>query len=135
MCQVRGVRWRSVRSPLCYPYYQNPATSIALKPDTPALWVARCNTSEVEGYTWDATYFKLRSVSATVPMDFMFPDRVGSSILTIALNNSWLWMKEMPFMDPETATDPEVNEQQAGYSFEETVPPPISFHISLRVTF
>jgi outer membrane receptor protein involved in Fe transport len=126
---------RSVRSPLCYEYYQDPATSVALEADVPALWYARCHPSEVEGYVWDATYFKLRSVSATIPVDFMFPDRVGNSVLTIALNNSWLWMKDMPFMDPETSTDPEVDENQAGYNFEETVPPPISFRISLRVTF
>jgi hypothetical protein len=60
---------------------------------------------------------------------------VSNSVLTIAVNNSWLWMKDMPFMDPETSTDPSVDEEQAGYNFEETVPPPVSFRISLRVTF
>jgi len=43
-------------------------------------------------------------------------------------------MKEMPFMDPETSADPGGGPQQA-FNFEETVPPPISFRISLRVTF
>ena len=126
---------RSVRSPLCYEFYEDPANSIALQDDIPALWYARCDRNTVEGYVWDATYFKLRSVSATIPMDFAFPDRVSNSVLTIALNNSWLWMKELPFMDPETSGDPEVDENQDGYSWEETVPPPVSLRISLRVTF
>ncbi|MDZ7780548.1 MAG: TonB-dependent receptor [Gemmatimonadota bacterium] len=125
---------RSVRSPLCFPYYQNPEESIDLQSDIPALWYARCNPADTEGYVWDASYFKLRSVSASIPMDFAFPERVNSSVLTLALNNSYLWMKEMPFMDPETASDPSGGAQQ-GYDFEETVPPPISLRISLRITF
>ena len=126
---------RSVRSPLCFPYYEDPANSNKLKDGIPAIWYARCNAADEEGYVWDASYFKLRSVSATIPMDFAFPDRVSSSVLTVALNNSWLWMKEMPFMDPETSADPSVDEEQNGYTFEETVPPPISLRISLRFTF
>jgi TonB-linked SusC/RagA family outer membrane protein len=127
---------RAVRSPLCFPYYTDPANNNTLRDGIPALWYARCNTVDTEGYVWDGTYFKLRSVSATIPVDFAFPDRVGTSLLTIALNNSWLWMKEMPFMDPETSTDPSIDGgPQQGYGFEETVPPPMSLRISLRVTF
>ncbi|MEX2466901.1 MAG: TonB-dependent receptor [Gemmatimonadota bacterium] len=126
---------RSVRSPLCFPYYEDPEESIDLRADIPGLWFARCNPADTEGYVWDASYFKLRSVSASIPMDFAFPDGINSSMLTIALNNSYLWMKEMPFMDPETSSDPNVNGPQQGYSFEETIPPPITFRISLRLTF
>ena len=126
---------RSVRSPLCYPYYVTPGTSNELKPDIPAIWYARCNRADSEGYVWDATFFKLRSVSANIPMNFMFPERFNTTMLTIALNNSYLWMKEMPFMDPETMGDPAGSGPQRAFNFEETVPPPISFRISLRVTF
>ncbi len=84
---------------------------------------------------WDATFFKLRSVSLTVPMDVVFPERFNTSLLTIALNNSYLWMKEMPFMDPETSADPADGGPQQGYNFEETIPAPISLRVSLRVTF
>ena len=126
---------RSVRSPLCYPYYVTPGTSNELKPDIPAIWYARCNRADSEGYVWDATFFKLRSVSANIPMNFMFPERFNTTMLTIALNNSYLWMKEMPFMDPETMGDPSGSGPQRAFNFEETVPPPISFRISLRVTF
>jgi hypothetical protein len=68
-------------------------------------------------------------------MNFMFPERFNTTMLTIALNNSYLWMKEMPFMDPETMGDPAGSGPQRAFNFEETVPPPISFRISLRVTF
>jgi hypothetical protein len=126
---------RSVRSPLCFPYYADPENSNAVRADIPAIWMARCgSTSQQEGYMWDGTFFKLRSVSATIPVDFAFPDRVGNSMLTIALNNSFLWMKEMPFMDPETASDPGDGAQN-GYGFSETIPAPISLRLSLRVTF
>ena len=128
---------RSVRSPLCYPYYSDPANSNAVNTQIPAIWMARCgSTSQQEGYMWDASFFKLRSVSATVPVDFAFPDQFGSAVLTMSLNNSFLWMKEMPFMDPETSADPTGPDgAQQGYNFEETVPAPITFRMSLRVTF
>ena len=64
------------------------------------------------------------------------PDRFNSSILTMSLNNSFLWMKEMPFMDPETSSDPvDPGEAQQGYNFEETVPAGIQLRIALRVSF
>lgn len=128
---------RSVRSPLCFPYYVDPDNSIVVQSSIPSEWMARCgNTRQQEGYVWDASFFKLRSVSASVPVDFLFPDQVGASVLTVGLSNSYLWMKEMPFMDPETSADPTSSDgAQQGYNFEETVPAPISLRLSLRVTF
>ena len=128
---------RNVRSPLCFPYYADPNNSNALLPDIPAEWYARCNTVDTENYVWDASFFKLRSVSASIPMDFAFPDRVGSSTLTIAMLNSFLWMKEMPFMDPEASSDQNSTRgaAQRGYNFEAVVPAPISIRMSLRVVF
>jgi TonB-dependent SusC/RagA subfamily outer membrane receptor len=130
---------RSVRSPICFPYYEDPQNSNAIRTDgIPAIWMARCgSTSRVEGYVWDASFFKLRTVSATIPVDFIMPDRFSNSVLTMSLNNSFLWMKEMPFMDPETNADPpdDPTQAQQGYTFEETIPPGTSFRISLRVSF
>ncbi|MBI4521482.1 MAG: TonB-dependent receptor [Gemmatimonadetes bacterium] len=124
---------RSVRSPLCYPYYENPATSIKLKADATALWRARCTPQWGRGYVWDASFFKLRAVSATIPVDFVFPQRVSNATLTLALNNAYLWMKEMPFMDPEMlGNDGAV---QASTGFSERVPTPITLRASLRITF
>jgi len=124
---------RSVRSPLCRPFYTDPDNSIALSPDTPALWRARCTPSEEEGYWYDGDYFKLRSVSASVPMGFAFPDRVSNATLTLSLNNSWLWMKDVPWMDPEMLGNEGANEPGLGAS--ERVPAPVTFRIGLRVTF
>ncbi len=128
---------RSVRSPICFPYYENPQTSNAVKADIPAEWMARCgNTARQEGYMWDASFFKLRSVSATIPVDFIMPEGFNNSVLTLAINNSFLWMKEMPFMDPETSADPgDANGPQQGYNFEETIPPGVQFRAALRISF
>jgi TonB-linked SusC/RagA family outer membrane protein len=124
---------RSVRSPLCAPFYVNPETSVTLKAETPALWRARCTPSLGEGYYYDGDYFKLRTVSATVPVDFAFPDRVSNASLTLSLNNSWLWMKDVAWMDPEILGNDGANEPGLGAS--ERTPAPVTFRISLRVTF
>ena len=91
----------------------------------------------MEGYVWDASFFKLRSVSATIPMNAIMPETFSNSVLTIALNNSFLWMKEMPFMDPETSADPpgDPTAAQQGYNFEETIPPGTQLRIQLRVSW
>ena len=126
---------RSVRSHLCFPWYVNPQSSIEMKPDTPALWRARCNPREGEGYVWKGDFFKLRTVSATIPVSAIFPERVSNAIFTLSLRNSYLWMLEMPFMDPELTGDPSDSGPQGGYGFEESVPAPITLHASLRITF
>jgi outer membrane receptor protein involved in Fe transport len=125
---------RSVRSHLCFPWYVDPQNSIEMKDNTPALFRARCNPRESEGYMWKGDFFKLRSVSATIPVDAVFPERVSNATFTLALRNSYLWRKEMPFMDPELTGDPNSGQRQ-GYGFEESVPAPITLHASLRITF
>ena len=125
---------RSVRSHLCFPWYVNPESSIEMKDNTPAIFRARCNPREGEGYMWKGDFFKLRSVSATIPVDAVFPERVSNATFTLALRNSYLWRKEMPFMDPELTGDPNSGQRQ-GYNFEESVPAPITLHASLRITF
>ena len=130
---------RSVRSHLCFPWYVNPQSSIEMKPDTPALWRARCNPREGEGYMWKGDFFKLRTVSATIPVDAVFPERVSNATFTIALRNSYLWRLEMPYMDPELTGNPGASnyshQNQGGYGFSESVPAPITLHASLRITF
>ena len=128
---------RSVRSHLCFPWYVDPQNAITMKDNTPALWRARCNPREGEGYVWKGDFFKLRSVSATIPVDAVFPERVSNATFTLALRNSYLWRREMPFMDPELTADPRDDQSQRGngYNFEESVPAPITLHASLRITF
>jgi hypothetical protein len=123
---------RSVRSPLCFPYYAAD-TGVSLKPDTPALWRARCTPAFGRGYVFKGDYFKLRSVSATVPVDFAFPDRITNAVLTLMLDNSYLWMREMPFMDPEMLGDDGANTDNLG--FAERMPNGIHLRVGLRLTF
>ena len=127
---------RTVRSTLCYPYYVNPDAGVDLRADTPALWRARCtpNLYDEGYYIWDADYFKLRSVSVTVPMDFAFPDRINSSTLTLALNNSYMWTREIPFMDPEVLSNSGANSAGLG-PVDTRIPSPVTFRASLRITF
>jgi hypothetical protein len=126
---------RSVRSPLCYPYYVDPDTSIELKDGVPAIWRARCTPNLVQGsfYLWDGDYFKLRTVGAAIPVDFAFPDNIGSSLLTLSLNNSYLWMRESPWGDPELLGNQGANSTGLGQT--ERMPSPITFRASLRLTF
>jgi hypothetical protein len=123
---------RSVRSPLCLPYYAQ-ATGIALQPGIPALWRARCTPQWNRGYVWKGDYFKLRSVSASTPLDVLFPERIQSATLTMVLENAFLWMREMPFMDPEMGVNTGANSQVM--DFNERIPAPISLRVALRVTF
>jgi hypothetical protein len=78
---------RNVIAPLCYPYYVNPEVDNLLKPDTPAIWVRRCRNGSSHSYRHKGDLFRLRTLSATVPMDFAFPDRVQSATLTVVLGN------------------------------------------------
>ncbi|MBI4521337.1 MAG: TonB-dependent receptor [Gemmatimonadetes bacterium] len=134
---------RSVRSPLCYPYYAN-QENVQLKPDTPALWQARCTPSLATGYSAKGDYFKLRSVSATIPVDFAFPDRIQTATLTLTLGNAYTWSRELMFGTfgienfgnsgiVGTATNPEGG--SIGLSGNERTPESTTLRASLRVTF
>lgn len=127
---------RSVRSPLCFPYYTDPANSIELKSDIPAIWRERCTPGNADDYWFDGDYFKLRSVSATVPVDFVFPERISNATLTMTLLNSYDWYREIPWYDVELS--PDAGAGQAGEGFanaSERTPAPATFRIALRVTF
>ena len=125
---------RSVRSPLCFPYYVDPANDITLKDDTPAIWRERCTPRNGDDYWWDADYFRLRSVSASIPVDFAFPDRVSNAMLTVVLNNSYDWYREIPWSDPEMFSNTGANNEGIGNASERT-PAPATLRFSLRVTF
>ncbi len=125
---------RSVRSPLCFPYYVDPATDITLRDDTPDLWRERCTPSGGDDYWFDADYFRLRAVSATIPVDFAFPDRISNATLTLAVNNIWDWFREIPWYDPEVLSNDAATDDGIGAQSERT-PAPATFRASLRVTF
>jgi hypothetical protein len=132
---------RSVRSALCFPYYagqfglaDGTNATLALRDDTPNIWRERCTPSGGEDYWFDADYFKLRSVSATVPVDRFFPDRISGATLTLALNNAWSWFREVPWYDVEVFGNAGAGDDGIGGSTER-VPPATTFRMALRVTF
>ena len=127
---------RSARVATCYPYYVSPESSIALKPDTPALWRARCTPAinSADWYVYSADFFRLRSVSATVPLDFAFPDMVDRSTLTLSLNESYTWLNSgWDYMDPEMQGNAGAHEQVVSPGYR--VPVPISFRAALQIQF
>ena len=125
---------RSVRSPLCFPWYVSPKTSIELKSDTPAIWRERCTPGFARDYWFDADYFKLRNVSLTVPVDAVFPERVSNATLTATLSNYFDWYREIPWYDPESLGNSPALDDGIGNQTER-VPSPVTFRISMRVTF
>jgi TonB-linked SusC/RagA family outer membrane protein len=130
---------RSVRSPLCTPYYAN-QEDVTLKQNIPALWMARCTPSLATGYWIDASYAKLRSLTATIPMDFAFPDRIQTSTLTISMNNFYTWAKQSWFgaYGFENFGNDGIAASglgATGISTNERIPAPATLRASLRVTF
>ena len=127
---------RSVRSPICYPYYVDPTSSIELKDGTPALWRERCSPAGADDYWFDGDYFKLRSVSATVPMDFAFPETVSNAALTVTLANAWDWYREVPWYDVEMTSDSGAGRAGEGFAnASERTPAPAILRFNLRVSF
>ena len=125
---------RSVRSPLCFPWYVTPKTSIELKPETPAIWRERCTPGFARDYWFDSTYFKLRNVSLTVPVDAVFPERVSNATFTATLSNFYDWYREIPWYDPESLGNTPALDDGIGNQTER-VPSPVTFRMSMRVTF
>jgi outer membrane receptor protein involved in Fe transport len=131
-----GAVTRGATVPSCAPYYAALGATNALKPldQVPALWRARCtaNQSQADYFIYKADFFRLRTVSATLPLDVLMPDRITSSMMTLSLNNSWTW-KAMPILDPELGQNGAVEELAIQSS--PRLPPPIQFVASVRVTF
>jgi hypothetical protein len=125
---------RSVRSPLCFPYYENPTNSITLKADTPAIWRERCTPANGDDYWFDADYFKLRTFTATVPVDFAFPASVDNASLTLTLANAFDWYREIPWWDVEMSNDSGARTESIASQTERT-PAPATLRLALRVTF
>ena len=132
---------RSVRSSLCFPYYAAPGglasgdiKTLQLREDTPAIWRERCSANRGDDYWFKADYFKLRSVSATIPVNFATPDRVQNATLTLSLNDAFSWYKEVPWYDVEVFGNGAARDNGIGNA-SERVPSPVTFRMSLRLSF
>ena len=83
--------------------------------------------------TRKADYFRLRDISAQIPVDFALPDRFSTAILTLQATNAWTWYNE----DWVTG-DPEMGlaGYQGAWLGNGTMPPPTwSMKGSLRLVF
>ncbi|MSR36420.1 MAG: hypothetical protein EXR95_07220 [Gemmatimonadetes bacterium] len=143
---VPGMVSRGGGAPECFPYYTDlkplgpPPLYIggtggvpSLKPETPAIWRARCHPQlSNNGYfILPSDFFRLRNLSASIPVDFLVPERIRGAELTLALNNSWTWLnKEWLTFDPDMKRSEGLED-----SFSNDVPPPIAFRASLRFNF
>jgi outer membrane receptor protein involved in Fe transport len=142
----------------CWPYYTNPydgrlynyqsptdvtkATgqvfNLNLKPETPAKYVAMCTAAlSNSGYsTIKGDYFKLRSVSVQIPMDFAFPDRINSSALTLTASNAWRWLNhQWDVGDPEMDTAVDGSASLLSGRAGSSPPPAYTFSATLRLQF
>jgi TonB-dependent starch-binding outer membrane protein SusC len=124
---------RSVVTPLCFPYYVDPGTSLELKADTPDLWQERCSPRGSSDYWFDGDYFKLRSVTAVVPVGFVFPSAVEEATLTVTLGNAWTWHRDVPWWDLEVLSNEGANDDGLGSS--ERVPASTTLTFGVRVRF
>ncbi len=75
-------------------------------------------------------------VSATVPVDFAFPEDVSSATLTLQLANAWDWYREVPWYDIEMTSDSGAGPAGEGFAnAAERTPAPATLRLALRVTF
>ena len=129
---------RSVRSPLCAPVLRRSGEldrAQGRASRTSGASAARRPVRATTGSTRPTS--SCARVSATIPVDFAFPDRVSGATLTLALNNAWAWYKEIPWYDTEIAGNGSTTsglDESLGNATER-MPAPATFRISLRVTF
>jgi hypothetical protein len=125
---------RGVVSPLCLPYYVDPAAStLAVRADAPDLWQERCSPAGGRDYWYDADYFKLRNVTALIPVGFAFPGSVDDATLSVTLANAIRWHREVPWWDLEILSYEGANGDGLGSS--ERVPAPAVLTFAVRVRF
>ncbi len=132
---------RSVRSALCFPWYVGPAgvktatsAALALKPDTPDGIREQCTPSGARDNWYRADSFRLRQVSAAIPVERFFPQNVSGATLTLTLSNAYAWFKEVPWYDTEIQGNDAATDDGIG-SQTERIPSPATLRMSLRVTF
>ena len=117
---------RNVISPFCMPWYVDPTVDNRIRNDAPGIWVRRCVDGTGASYQVPRDELRIHTISATLPMDFAFPDRVQSATLTLVWGNV-LWANQSQWgRYPRTGSVSEVGER---------VPTQSTLNASLRVTF
>lgn len=126
---------RSVIWPGCYDAYR--LRDAGKSSELTALQRARCiNISSLnEGFfVYPAKFFKVREVSASVPIPARLIPRSTGARLTLSGVNVWKWVtNDFPVFDPETGGN--ITEDTQVRRILEQVPPPATYTASVRVTF
>jgi outer membrane receptor protein involved in Fe transport len=144
----RGGISRSAWMPICWDWYASPydgptenytpvrpgVHTLNLKPDTPALFRAICTPAlnQESFMITKGDFFRMRSVSASLPLDWAMPDRINNSMLILALNNLGTWVNsEFRVGDPEM----KAGADSFTYGAQSLPPPTWSINASLRMQF
>jgi hypothetical protein len=78
-------------------------------------------------------FFKVRDLTARIPIDFLTPPQIESALLTITAQNFYRNLFDLPMFDPEMTSRDSIGEQNR--SISEHIPAPALFTASIRVTF
>jgi len=124
---------RNIRWPTCADYYA--FTDAGNGAQAPAEMRYRCDSRFYRRGTmiYKADFFKLRDVTARVPLGRLIPGS-ASSTLTLSAQNFYRWRNEdFPIFDPEMVTNTGFGSQVP--QITEHIPPAASFVASIRVVF
>lgn len=84
-------------------------------------------------HVYKQDFFKLRDLTARIPIDFLTPPQIESALLTISAQNFYKNLFDLPMFDPEMTSRDSIGEQNR--SISEHIPAPAVFTASIRVTF
>ena len=86
-----------------------------------------------DGHIYKQDFFKLRDLTARVPIDFLLPSTFNTAVLTLTAQNFYRNLFDLPMFDPEMVGRASVNDQNR--SISEHILPPAIFTASIRLTF
>ncbi|MBC7895076.1 MAG: TonB-dependent receptor [Cytophagaceae bacterium] len=121
---------RSVKWPTCFDTYDKQAASQPLTVKETLMCVPANARNDM--FIFKADFFKVRDITATIPLGRLIP-RTTSSFLVFSAQNIFRSNKGMPIFDPEMSGNDGFNATVRYIS--EHIPAPAVFLTSLRVSF
>ncbi|WP_405285388.1 TonB-dependent receptor [Gaopeijia maritima] len=124
---------RNIRWPTCSEYYG--FTDAGNGAQAPAELRYRCDSRFYRrgSMIYKADFFKIRDVTARLPLGTLIPGSANST-LTLSAQNFYRWRNEdFPIFDPEMVSNSGFGNQVP--SITEHIPPAASFVASIRVVF
>jgi hypothetical protein len=127
---------RSVRWPGCFAAYKVEETDPLGYEALTAKQRAMCDVSltDQDFFIYPADFFKIRDVTATIPIPGRFVPGATTATLSLSGHNIYRWVNEdFPVFEPEQGANAGFNTTVR--SLLEHVPPPATFTAALRLTF